>query len=101
MNKLVLVVICLGILLSACIDDKKRSLTESAIHAKVDSIVGAKMDEVSRQSMEDLDKRMTIEVKAKADSIVAARTGKRDTMKKTQQAESKQIMPPNFFHNKK
>ena len=47
--------------------------TDSFVHAKVDSIVGERMQEINRKAMEDLDQRMTIEVKAKADSIIAAR----------------------------
>jgi hypothetical protein len=47
--------------------------TDSSVDAKVDSIVGTRMEEINRRAMEDLDQRMTIEVKAKADSIVAAR----------------------------
>ena len=57
--------------LSAC--GKKAAQTDSMVDAKVDSIVGARMEEINRKAMEDLDQRMTIEVKAKADSIIAAR----------------------------
>ncbi|XZF16079.1 hypothetical protein ACTHGU_08065 [Chitinophagaceae bacterium MMS25-I14] len=45
-------------------------MSESEMHAKVDSIVGSKIEEMNRQAMEDLDHRLAIEVKAKADSIV-------------------------------
>jgi len=41
------------------------------------------MDQISQASMEDLEQRKTIEVKAKADSIVAARMHPvKDTLKK-------------------
>jgi len=57
---------------SAC-SSKRKSFKASAVHAQIDSIVGVKTEELSRQSMEDLDRRISIEVKAKADSIVNAR----------------------------
>lgn len=57
--------------LSAC-KGKEEAISRSEIEAKVDSLVGSKMEEINRQAMEDLDRRMAIEVKAKADSIVAA-----------------------------
>ncbi len=96
MNKMIAALFAI-ILLSACGDDKKRSLTESAIHAKVDSMVGAKMEDMNKQAMDDLDNRMAIEVKAKADSIVAARTGHLDT---THHAVSRQVLPQPMFHKK-
>jgi len=52
---------------------KQKTMTESDIQAKVDSLVGVKMEELNMRYMEDLEKRMAIEVKVKADSIVAAR----------------------------
>lgn len=76
---------------ASCTDTKQKNLTASQIHAQVDSLVGARMDEINRQAMEDLDHRIAIEVKAKADSIVAARTGHIDTVKK--QVPTK-IQPP-------
>ena len=92
-------VIATVVALSAC-SSKKETFNESTIDARADSIVGIKMEELNKQSMEDLDQRMAIEVKAKADSIVAARTGKIDTTKKPQKTTSKQIMPSRFFHKK-
>lgn len=62
---------CLLMLLAACNQDNQH--TDSYVHAKVDSIVGARMEEINRHAMEDLDQRMSIEVKQKADSIIAAR----------------------------
>lgn len=59
------------IVFTACAQ-KEKAISQSEIQAKVDSIVGTKIGEINRQAMEDLDRRMTIEVKAKADSIVAA-----------------------------
>lgn len=57
--------------LAACNQDNEHS--ETFVQAKVDSIVGARMEEINRRAMEDLDQRMTIEVKQKADSIINAR----------------------------
>jgi hypothetical protein len=57
---------------SSCNEEEKQ-FSETAIHAKADSIVGARAMELNQQAMDDLEKRMAIEVKAKADSIIAAR----------------------------
>ncbi len=57
--------------LSAC-QEKKQKMSDSEIKAKVDSIVGVRVEEINKQSMDDLDKRMSIEVKTKTDSIVDA-----------------------------
>lgn len=64
------------ILLAACTTgcgEKDDNNNETSITARADSIVGIRMEEINRQAMEDLEKRIAIEVKAKADSIVAAR----------------------------
>ncbi len=60
-----------ALLLASCTQNNEHS--DSFVHAKVDSIVGSRMEEINRKAMEDLDQRMTIEVKQKADSIIAAR----------------------------
>lgn len=67
MKKLLPVVL----LLAAC--NQNNGHNDSYVNAQVDSIVGARMEEINRQAMEDLDHRMAIEVKQKADSIIAAR----------------------------
>lgn len=69
--KYLLFIAMLSVSAAACNQGSEQN--DSAIDAKVDSIVGTRMEEISRKSMEDLDQRMTIEVKAKADSIIAAR----------------------------
>lgn len=61
-------------LLASCAKEKEKKMTQSEINAKVDSIVGTRIDELNRQAMEDLDRRKSIEVKAKTDSIVEAYT---------------------------
>ncbi|PZF74779.1 hypothetical protein [Taibaiella soli] len=72
MKKSFLALLFAPFLLTAC-SDKQKELSETEVKAKVDSLVGVKMEELNRQSMEDLDRRLSIEVKAKADSILAAR----------------------------
>ena len=69
--KILLPLTILSLLFCAC--SEKTEHSDSFIDAKVDSIVGTRMEEINRAAMEDLDQRMTIEVKAKADSIIAAR----------------------------
>lgn len=69
MNKTAWVILIAVISLSAC-KAKKKAVTQSRIDAKVDSLIAIKMEEINMQAMEDLDRRMSIEVKAKADSIV-------------------------------
>lgn len=53
--------------------NKEDNNNENSISARADSIVGLRMQEINRQAMDDLEQRIAIEVKAKADSIVAAR----------------------------
>lgn len=60
----------------ASCNTKTEQHSDSYIHSKVDSIVGSRLQEMNAKSMEDLDQRMTIEVKAKADSIIASRQEK-------------------------
>jgi high-affinity K+ transport system ATPase subunit B len=68
MNKLSIVVI----LLFASCASKTKNMTESEIKAKADSLVGIRIEELNRQAIEDFDRRKSIEVKIKADSIVQA-----------------------------
>lgn len=60
-------------LLAGCSGGSKKTLSKAAINARIDSTVAAKMMVIDSQASEDLDSRMSIEVKAKADSIIAAR----------------------------
>lgn len=71
MKKTAIVFFAAVLTLGAC-KNKEQALTRSEMDAKVDSLVGLKMEEINRLAMEDLDRRMSIEVKAKADSIVEA-----------------------------
>ena len=65
----------LGLLLLTVISCQTKTNThnDSYVHAQVDSIVGSRMMEINARAMEDLDHRISIEVKAKADSIIASR----------------------------
>jgi hypothetical protein len=63
--------VLIALAFTAC-KSKDEAITRSQEQAKVDSMVALKVEEVNRLAMEDLDRRMSIEVKAKADSIVAA-----------------------------
>jgi hypothetical protein len=62
----------LTVLISACGPDEV-AIQQSAVDAKVDSLVGLRIESVTKQAAEDLEKRQAIEVKVKADSIVQAR----------------------------
>ena len=57
---------------SSC-QPRRQTINESQRDAMVDSIVGTRMEEIVRQASEDMDRRRAIEVKAKADSIIAVR----------------------------
>lgn len=65
-----------SVLFLASCNSGGEGMSQSEFDAKVDSLVGIKLEEVNRQAMEDRERRIAIEVKAKADSIVAAVTGK-------------------------
>jgi len=63
-------------LAAAACGQSSQQVAQATIDARIDSLVGARMPALVQQYAEDLDKRQAIEVKVKADSIVAARTGK-------------------------
>jgi hypothetical protein len=71
--KRLLVVPAMMILVSC--QSEQRTISESRRDAIIDSLVAMRMEEVTRQATEDLDRRRSIEVKAKADSIVNTMTG--------------------------
>jgi hypothetical protein len=72
MKNLVLAIMVMVGMASCSGEAKQQAITESQAQAKIDSIYGEKKNEVFMQAMEDLDRRISIEVKPKADSIVAA-----------------------------
>jgi len=61
---------------TAACTEKKNVMSQSEINMKVDSLMAIRMQDMNMKYMEDLNNRMTIEVKAKADSINAAREAK-------------------------
>lgn len=61
-----------AVLFTACNNNTAPAMDQNAIDAKVDSIVGERLDELNMEAQEDLDRRIAIEVKPKADSIVEA-----------------------------
>jgi hypothetical protein len=72
MKNLVLAIMVTFGLVSCGGEEQQTAITESQAQAKIDSIYGERKNEVFMQAMEDLDRRISIEVKPKADSIVAA-----------------------------
>jgi hypothetical protein len=73
MKKLLFPAIAAILMFTACQNNTAPQMTENEMQAKADSTVGTKLDELNMQASEDLDRRIAIEVKPKADSIVAAR----------------------------
>lgn len=74
MKKLLLFPAVIATLAFASCGEKAAPVMDDAtIQVKVDSTVGTKLEELNQQATEDLDRRLAIEVKPKADSIVAAR----------------------------
>lgn len=67
MRRIVIVLLMIGFM--SC-ETKEKQWSQAEINAKVDSAVNARTADIRWQAMEDLDSRMAIEVKAKADSIV-------------------------------
>lgn len=78
--------------LASCSKEKEKQMTQSEINAKVDSIIGTRIDELNQQAMEDLDRRKSIEVKAKTDSIVDAYISAQNPAAKPEGSE--QAPPP-------
>jgi hypothetical protein len=77
-----LAIIALVIASTTACKNKTEAISRSQMKAKTDSLVAVKMQEINAQAMEDLDRRMSIEVKAKTDSLVMLCTGqtKRDSI---------------------
>lgn len=74
-----LALIALAIAGTTACKNKTQAISQSEMKARVDSLVAIKMQEINIQAMEDLDRRMAIEVKAKADSLVQICKGITDT----------------------
>jgi gamma-glutamyl-gamma-aminobutyrate hydrolase PuuD len=69
MRKAILIILLAG--LASC-TTKEKQWSQAEINAKVDSAVSVRTADMHKQAMEDLDSRLAIEVKAKADSIIQA-----------------------------
>jgi hypothetical protein len=67
----VLLPVILLLSLAAC--SQKEVHDETWMNSQIDSIVGTRMEEINTRAMEDLDHRMSIVLKQKTDSIIAAR----------------------------
>jgi hypothetical protein len=69
----------LGVVASLLVSCKKevQPFTQNEIQKKVDSIVSIRILEMDERATRDLNFRMKIEVKAKADSIVSANIARR------------------------
>jgi hypothetical protein len=63
-----------GLVVLASCQQKEILLSKQQIKFKADSIFQTRVDELNRAAAEDLDRRQSIEVKTKADSIVDAYT---------------------------
>jgi len=80
--KYLLLLVMVLITLISC-QPKTNTHNDSYVHAQVDSIVGSRMMDINARAMEDLDQRISIEVKAKADSIIASRKNRMHPLKDT------------------
>lgn len=72
MKPVLKLILMMAIAAFASCKQKERIMSKAEIKAKADSLIGIRLDELNKQAMEDLEKRQTIEVKTKADSIVEA-----------------------------
>lgn len=63
-------------LAASCTQENKPVMSESDMQRKTDSLAAEKMNGMVEQANEELDRRIAIEVKPKADSIVAAAKNK-------------------------
>ncbi|RYD56532.1 MAG: hypothetical protein EOP56_12625 [Sphingobacteriales bacterium] len=69
MNRLAIAAVA-SVFLFSCKAEPQKALTPAEIKAKTDSIVAVRAVDVRSQADEDLDRRMSIEVKVKADSLM-------------------------------
>ena len=87
MKNTLLALIILATGFSAC-NKEPQQLTKEQINQKIDSIVAYRVKELDEQYQRDLEHRIKIEVKVKADSIVnaAIKQNTTDTVKKNKPA---------------
>jgi len=72
MNKVILALSTCMVLLASCEKEVKKSLTKEEIQEQIDSLTAKRIQEVDNQAQKELEYRMKIEVKIKADSIKQA-----------------------------
>ncbi len=70
MSKLTITGIAIALMLSACNKEVKKPLSKDEIQRQIDSIAQARMRELERDAQKELEHRIKIEVKVKADSIL-------------------------------
>jgi type III secretory pathway lipoprotein EscJ len=69
MNKLLLTIVACMTLITSCKKEVKTPLTKQEIQNRIDSIVHKKLLEIDILAQKELEYRIKIEVKIKADSI--------------------------------
>ncbi len=70
MSKLTITGVAIALMLSACSKEVKKPLSKEEIQRQIDSIAQARMQELERDAQKELEHRIKIEVKIKADSIL-------------------------------
>ncbi len=69
MNKLLLLCVVVAVCFSSCDKEAPLPLTKEQITSQIDSITRLRVQEVDERAKKDLEHRIKIEVKVKADSI--------------------------------
>ncbi len=70
MSKLTITGVAIVLMLSGCSKEVKKPLSKDEIQRQIDSIAQARMTELERDAQKELEHRIKIEVKVKADSIL-------------------------------
>ncbi len=65
----IILIVALAAIIASC-NSQQNGMTDGERDAKVDSLVALRIEEINREAIEDRDRRMAIEVKQKADSMV-------------------------------
>ena len=78
MKKAILALVVLALGVASC-NKEPQQLSRQQIKQKIDSITQVRISESDMQAHIDLERRIKIEVNAKADSIVEAQSRPRDT----------------------
>ncbi|MBL7718660.1 MAG: hypothetical protein JNL72_07480 [Flavipsychrobacter sp.] len=72
MKRIVIAISAVLAMASCSAPVQQAGMTENDAKVKIDSLVGIRLGDLMTQSSEDLDRRISIEVKPKADSIYNA-----------------------------